>query len=205
MFTRLLHSHRHPPNRCRISCRRRLLRLLTALFQLLSIYPVSHLQFAMVVLHTQASTSEVKHKKNRRKMAKKPARIAPADGMEDSEDQEMDERPSAGALDGSSAEEHETNWNDGDDEVMIDTDATAPPPADAPAFPPLPASAQRTALKSEIRRIPIPPHRMTPLKKDWVNIFSPLTEMLQLQVRMNVQRKCVEIRVGFLGLYASAQ
>ena len=41
----------------------------------------------------------------------------------------------------------------------------------------------------------IPPHRMTPLKKEWINIFGPLTEMLGLQVRMNVQRKCVEIRV----------
>ena len=81
---------------------------------------------------------------------------------------------------------------------MIDTDHSAPSQADAPAFPPLPASAQRAALKSEIRRIPIPPHRMTPLKKDWVNIFAPLTEMLQLQVRMNVQRKCVEIRVSSL-------
>ncbi|KAI0723983.1 hypothetical protein C8T65DRAFT_628116 [Cerioporus squamosus] len=151
----------------------------------------------MVVLHTQASTSEVTHKKNRRKMAKKPARIAPAEGAEASEDQEMVEQPAAAPAEGSGAEEqHETNWNDGDDEVMIDTDAAAPPPADAPAFPPLPASAQRSALKSEIRRIPIPPHRMTPLKKDWVNIFSPLTEMLQLQVRMNVQRKCVEIRTS---------
>lgn len=149
----------------------------------------------MVVLHTQASTSEVTHKKNRRKMAKKPARVAPAEGAEDLD---MDEQPSAAPAEGSSAEEHhKTNWNDGDDEVMIDTDAAAPPPADAPAFPPLPASAQRSSLKSEIRRIPIPPHRMTPLKKDWVNIFSPLTEMLQLQVRMNVQRKCVEIRVSY--------
>ncbi|TFK92279.1 eukaryotic type KH-domain (KH-domain type I) [Polyporus arcularius HHB13444] len=148
----------------------------------------------MVVLHTQASTSEVAHKKNRRKMAKKPARVAPAEGAEDLD---MDEQPSAAPAEGSSAEEHhKTNWIDGDDEVMIDTDAAAPPPADAPAFPPLPASAQRSSLKSEIRRIPIPPHRMTPLKKDWVNIFSPLTEMLQLQVRMNVQRKCVEIRTS---------
>lgn len=84
-----------------------------------------------------------------------------------------------------------------DDAVMIETDSsTLPEQTAAPAFPPLPASAQRTTLKSETRRIPIPPHRMTPLKKDWVNIFSPLTEMLQLQVRMNVQRKSVEIRTS---------
>ena len=83
-----------------------------------------------------------------------------------------------------------------DDEVMIDADETAlPPDTGAPIFPELPASAQRTTLKSEIRRVPVPPHRMTPLKKDWVNIFGPLTEMLGLQVRMNVPRRCVEIRV----------
>ena len=36
---------------------------------------------------------------------------------------------------------------------------------------------------------------MTPLKKDWVNIFGPLTEILGLQVMTNVQSVCVEIRV----------
>jgi hypothetical protein len=81
-----------------------------------------------------------------------------------------------------------------DDALMID----AAPPAtktDAPLFPPASAAAQKATLKSETRRVPIPPHRMTPLKKDWVNIFGPLTEILGLQVRMNVQRRCVEIRV----------
>ena len=68
--------------------------------------------------------------------------------------------------------------------------------AGASSFPALPASAQRTTEKAESRKIAIPPHRMTPLKKDWVNIFSPLTEMLGLQVRMNVQKRAVEIRVS---------
>lgn len=68
--------------------------------------------------------------------------------------------------------------------------------ANVPTFPALPASAQRTTEKAESRKIVVPPHRMTPLKKDWVNIFSPLTEMLGLQVRMNVQKRAVEIRVS---------
>lgn len=79
-------------------------------------------------------------------------------------------------------------------EPGMDVDATS-----APSFPALPASAQRTTEKAESRKIAIPPHRMTPLKKDWVNIFSPLTEMLGLQVRMNVQKRAVEIRVSPLG------
>lgn len=84
-----------------------------------------------------------------------------------------------------------------DDELAIDVDPeSAPQPPSAPSFPALPAAAaQSTTLKSETQRIPIPPHRMTPIKKDWISIFSPLTEILGLQVRMNVQRRCVEIRV----------
>ncbi|CDO73567.1 hypothetical protein BN946_scf185014.g37 [Trametes cinnabarina] len=149
----------------------------------------------MVVLHTQPSTSEVKHKKNRRKLSKKPARTAPAEGAEDL-DMGEDEGSRSAAEQPAAMLQQQTEENAQDDEIMIDTDPSAPSQSAAPAFPPLPASAQRTALKSEMRRIPIPPHRMTPLKKEWVNIFSPLTEMLQLQVRMNVQRKCVEIRTS---------
>ena len=86
-----------------------------------------------------------------------------------------------------------------DDEVMIDTNPSAVTPlaaSSAPSFPALTGSALQTSLKSEMRRIPIPPHRMSPLKRDWINIFGPLTEILGLQVRMNVQRKAVEIRVS---------
>lgn len=86
-----------------------------------------------------------------------------------------------------------------EDEMLLDVTNPAPVPENANqagAFKPLSASGQANTLRSEIRRIPIPPHRMTPLKKDWVNIFVPLTEMAGLQVRMNVHRRCVEIRVS---------
>ena len=152
----------------------------------------------MVVVQTQPSTSTNPHKKNRRKMSKKkaPETAAPAD--HDAEMVTQEEPPSAevtAAAQAAIIEQENTGTND--DELMIDTDPTSlPSETSAPAFPPLPASAQRTSLKSETRRIAMPPHRMTPLKKDWVNIFGPLTEMLGLQVRMNVPRKCVEIRVS---------
>ncbi|KAI8850795.1 hypothetical protein BC829DRAFT_415739 [Chytridium lagenaria] len=41
---------------------------------------------------------------------------------------------------------------------------------------------------------PYPSHRMTPLKKNWMQIYTPLVDYLKLQVRMNVRRKAVEIR-----------
>lgn len=63
-------------------------------------------------------------------------------------------------------------------------------------FAPLPQSAQSSVLKNEFRRVPIPPHRMSPLKREWVNLYTPMVEMLGLQVRMNVKRRCVEMKVS---------
>lgn len=87
-----------------------------------------------------------------------------------------------------------------DEEMVLDTSPLANLSQENnsgnPVFKPLSEAAQATTLRSETRRIAIPPHRMTPLKKDWVNIFVPLTEMAGLQVRMNVHRRCVEIRTS---------
>jgi RNA-binding protein PNO1 len=138
----------------------------------------------MVVVNAQPSTSTDRPRKNRRSMKRKKARTA--------------------------ATEHETTQPSSsqditvnDDALMIDTEpASIPPPTMAPVFPSLPASAQRGTLKSETRRVLIPPHRMTPIKKEWINVFGPLTELLGLQVRMNVQRKCVDIRVSHSGTLA---
>jgi len=83
---------------------------------------------------------------------------------------------------------------EGDDAPMEDGDTNEE--TAVPAFAPLSAFAQSSTATGETRRIPIPPHRFGPLKNEWVNIYSPLTEILGLQVRMNVHRKCVEIRVS---------
>lgn len=148
----------------------------------------------MVVVHTsqpESSATASVPRKNRRKITRKAPRTA---DLTIQEDEEMKDGESS-AID-QPAESEPIDGND--DELMIDADPTLLPPASsAPAFPPLAANADKTTLKSETRRIAIPPHRMTPLKKDWINIFGPLTEILGLQVRMNVQRKCVEARVCF--------
>jgi len=106
--------------------------------------------------------------------------------------------------------------NDDDDFVIDPTPATLPagivvdeelprveaqPSSEAKAnlaalFAPLNQEAAAAKLEGEMRRVPIPPHRMAPLKKEWVNIFTPLTEMLGLQVRMNLMKKAVEMRTS---------
>ncbi|CRK48862.1 hypothetical protein BN1723_020685, partial [Verticillium longisporum] len=48
----------------------------------------------------------------------------------------------------------------------------------------------------QTRKVPIPPHRFTPLKTNWINIYTPLVDHLKLQVRMNPRRKSVELRTS---------
>ena len=152
----------------------------------------------MVVAHvandsSQSDITTSMRRKNRRRLSRKTPRSSSVSAPVLDEDHEMTEgeTPRLRITSGSSAQE---NTGSHDDELMIDTDLT-PEAISASAFPPLTANAEKTRVKSETRRIPMPPHRMTPLKKDWVNVYGPLTEILGLQVRMNVQRRCVEIRV----------
>jgi RNA-binding protein PNO1 len=102
----------------------------------------------------------------------------------------------------------EVDEDDDDDSLLISTSlpsVSAPVIGAAPiqdaqpsssGFNPLPASSTSSVLKNEFRRVPIPPHRMAPLKREWVNLYTPMVEMLGLQVRMNVKRRAVEIKVN---------
>ena len=63
-----------------------------------------------------------------------------------------------------------------------------------PHFPPAPSTL--TALRIQNRKVPIPPHRMTPLKTSWPKIYPPLVEHLRLQVRMNIKSRAVELRTS---------
>ncbi|KAJ2905093.1 RNA-binding protein PNO1 [Zalerion maritima] len=67
-----------------------------------------------------------------------------------------------------------------------------------PSFPSVAdsTSSSAQARRLEKRKIPIPPHRMSPLKREWPQIYPPLIEHLKLQVRMNPARKLVELRTS---------
>ncbi|KAF5330659.1 hypothetical protein D9619_005369 [Psilocybe cf. subviscida] len=172
----------------------------------------------MVVTHTPMDTSDsaTQARKNRRKITRKaPANPSafptaststsdpssssshrPANDDEMTFDAPVDQEIAASSFAAAGSQLMQQAAAEDDDELMIDTDAAPATAGSAPAFAPVAPGAEKTTLKSETRRVPIPPHRMTPLKKDWLNIFGPLTEILGLQVRMNVQRRCVEIRTS---------
>lgn len=48
----------------------------------------------------------------------------------------------------------------------------------------------------EMRKIAVPAHRYTPLKENWLKIYTPIVENLQLQVRFNLKTRTVEIKVS---------
>lgn len=58
------------------------------------------------------------------------------------------------------------------------------------------ASKAGMKVKLESRKVPVPPHRMTPLKNTWTKIYPPLVDHLKLQVRMNLKTKTVEMRTN---------
>ncbi|KAF2266286.1 Pre-rRNA-processing protein PNO1 [Lojkania enalia] len=59
-----------------------------------------------------------------------------------------------------------------------------------------PAKEIPIAFRREMRKVAVPPHRMTPLKNSWPKIYPPLVEHLKLQVRMNIKTNSVELRTS---------
>ncbi|NXU64177.1 PNO1 protein, partial [Horornis vulcanius] len=72
-------------------------------------------------------------------------------------------------------------------------DTAEPRPSKRPAFPPVSAEALGVG-KGELRKIPVPANRYTPLKENWMKIFTPIVEHLQLQIRFNLKTRNVEIK-----------
>lgn len=79
-----------------------------------------------------------------------------------------------------------------DDAGPSDDEGKGKAPYNKPDFPAL--TPKQQGFRKQMRRVPVPPHRMTPLKNNWMQIIQPLVEHMKLQVRMNTKRKAVEIR-----------
>ena len=50
-------------------------------------------------------------------------------------------------------------------------------------------------VKPEVMHVAVPPHRIAPLKQNWELIVKTIVEHMKLQIRMNIKKKVVEIRV----------
>jgi len=47
-----------------------------------------------------------------------------------------------------------------------------------------------------MRRIVVPPHRLSPLRENWEKIYTPTVTHLKLQIRMNTHLRAVELRTS---------
>ncbi|QCD98242.1 RNA-binding protein PNO1 [Vigna unguiculata] len=46
----------------------------------------------------------------------------------------------------------------------------------------------------QFRKVNVPPHRYTPLKKAWMDIYTPIFEQMKIDVRMNLKARRVELK-----------
>ncbi|KAL3621756.1 hypothetical protein CASFOL_034416 [Castilleja foliolosa] len=46
----------------------------------------------------------------------------------------------------------------------------------------------------QFRKVPVPPHRYTPLKKAWLEIYTPIYEEMKINIRMNLKARRVELK-----------
>jgi len=63
-----------------------------------------------------------------------------------------------------------------------------------PDFPPL--NPTKLSGKPELRRVSVPQQRLTPLRENWMSIYTPIVQHMKLQIRMNTRSKTVEIRTS---------
>ena len=96
--------------------------------------------------------------------------------------------------------------NEDDDAILIDPSSLPTPLKRLPAaevaamaaslsFPAIAVHSLSSGLTQK-RKISIPQHRMTPLKRDWLTIYEPLVRECGLMVRMNVGRRWIELKVS---------
>ncbi|KAH8494858.1 hypothetical protein H0E87_021318 [Populus deltoides] len=62
-----------------------------------------------------------------------------------------------------------------------------------PKFEPLKAHEMSDG-RVQFRKVSVPPHRYSPLKKAWMEIYTPIYEQMKIDVRMNLKARKVELK-----------
>ncbi|XP_009794588.1 uncharacterized protein LOC107818006 [Nicotiana tabacum] len=79
-----------------------------------------------------------------------------------------------------------------------------PSPTEKPATT-LPAKPSFQPLKAheisdgqvQFRKVTVPQHRYTPLKKAWLEIYNPIYEQMKIDIRMNLKKRRVELKTRY--------
>ena len=63
-------------------------------------------------------------------------------------------------------------------------------------FAPLGMEKSARAGKASFRRVPVPANRLTPLKNSWMELYTPVTQKMKIDMRMNLRTRAVELKVN---------
>ncbi|KAE9450545.1 hypothetical protein C3L33_17557, partial [Rhododendron williamsianum] len=82
--------------------------------------------------------------------------------------------------------------------ISMEVEKVLPEPKPAafpskPSFKPLKAH-EISEGKVQFRKVSVPPHRYTPLKKVWMEIYTPIYEQMKIDIRMNLKARKVELK-----------
>lgn len=91
--------------------------------------------------------------------------------------------------------------NEDDSSTLANQMTDAQLASELPEFKPLSAAEIARASASAIdaqgyMRITVPAHRYTPLKTHWLELYQPIVEHMQLQIRFNTRKRCIELRAS---------
>ena len=107
----------------------------------------------------------------------------------------MDVDEAGAAVVSAGAVEHKAAYDeDGMNGVEVDENEVARASA-VPDFPAL-SARQMNGATAQFLRVPIPPHRLAPLQKNWMEVYQPVVEHMKLQIRFNPKKRAVELRTS---------
>jgi len=130
------------------------------------------------------------------KVSKKKRRQKKKDEKEDDDENDMDEEldtedeeANNEAADKKNTAQNKVTTTD----KKMDDDDDSTLPLQKVKFPPIVAEKLMDG-KFEMRKIHVPPNRYSPLKDNWMKVYTPIVDHLKLQVRFNLKTRNVEIR-----------
>ena len=59
------------------------------------------------------------------------------------------------------------------------------------------ARGPRSGGRPKFRKVSVPAHRYAPLKKMWMEIYTPVYELMKIDIRMNLKTRKVELKSWF--------
>lgn len=102
------------------------------------------------------------------------------------------EQPMAVEVDNTMIAASELEYEQANMMAAEDTDMSGDARPDFPAL----SAMEMQQGRTQFRRVPVPPHRMAPLRDNWLKIFTPIVEHMHLQVRMNTKSRHIELKTS---------